>query len=138
MYANYKISINTIIYYNLHEYIISIDTAYYVALYKFKISKLLTVNNLNYKWLLTRNLSIIIITSTTERRYYLCSGCYTYGMHDHVIPCLYPNRTFFVPKQDVFFNTTKYAILCNNNAIFRGNGVITQDYAHFWEFRDIA
>ena len=43
-----------------------------------------------------------------------------------------------VPKQDVFFNTTKYAILCNNNAIFRGNGVITQDYAHFWEFRDIA
>ena len=90
----------------MHKYIISIDTAYYVALYKFKISKLLTVNNLNYKWLLTRNLSIIIITSTTERRYYLCSGCYTYGMHDHVIPCLYPNRTFFVPKQDVFFNPT--------------------------------
>ena len=88
------------------KYILSIDMAYYVPLYKFKISKLLTVNNLNYKWLLTRNLSIIIITSTTERRYYLCSGCYTYGMHDHVIPCLYPNRTFFVPKQDVFCTQT--------------------------------
>merc|ERR1711969_392415 len=49
---------------------------------------------------------LIIITSTTERRYYMCSGCYTYGMHDHVIPCLYPNRTFFVPKQDVFCTQT--------------------------------
>ena len=36
---------------------------------------------------------------------------------------------FFVPK---------YAILCNNNANFCGYRVVTQDYAHFWEFRDIA
>ena len=64
---------------------------------------------------LTKNLSMII---KTERKYYVCSGWH--GTE---------TGRFFVPK---------YAILCNNNANFCGYRVVTQDYAHFWEFRDIA